>query len=160
MKMKMDQTMEDKNENEKDIQEQVLKQIPESNIVYAEVVHWITIISAIAALFIPVFILAHPSNNMLNPNKIFGAIFSGATPAEIWSASSAGAFPGAHFYLRFPWLTDSWAQLFINIGCAVGLFGLVPAVIIQVFKEKDWFCAILGVILALFIFLSMTGILM
>ena len=140
--------------------EQVITRIPKSQIIYANTVHWITITSALAALFIPIFILADASNNVLNPNIVLGAIFDGATPFEIWAMSSEGAFPGAHFYFRFPTRADSWAMLFMNLGCAVGFFGLVPAVIRQATKERDWFCAILGAILALLICLSMTGILL
>ena len=147
-------------DNENMYQSQIIDKIPKSQMIYANIVHWITIISALAALFVPIFILADASNNILNPNIVIGSIFSGATPSEIWAMSSEGAFPGAHYYLMFPTKADSWALFFMNLGCAVGFFGLVPAVLRQAFKEKDWFCAILGAILALLIFLSMTGILL
>ncbi|MDL2228882.1 hypothetical protein LJC14_01375 [Treponema sp. OttesenSCG-928-L16] len=139
-------------------QKQLEREIPGSVKAYANVVHWITIISAIASLFVPIFILANPANNVLNPNVIFGAIFEGAAPAQIWAMSSEGAFPGAHFYLEHFGSADGWAMLFMNLGCAVGFFGLIPAIILQI-KEKDWFCAILGTMLAALILLSMTGIL-
>ena len=128
--------------------------------VYASVVHWITIASSLGALFIPIIILANPQNNILNPNLIFSAIFNGASPADIWAISSTGEFPGAHYYLRFPEYADSWALFIINLGCGVGLFGLLPAAFIQATKEKDWFCVAFGTILAVLIFLSMTGIML
>jgi hypothetical protein len=48
---------------------------------------------------------------------------------------------------------------FMNFGCGVGFFALVPAVICQIVKEHDWFCSFFGILLALLVFLSMTGIL-
>lgn len=132
--------------------------IPRSMTVYASIVHWITIIASIAALFIPILILINPQNNVLNPNGIFGAIFSGATPAEIWSMSETGSFPGAHYYLTMLSRSDSWAQLAINLGCSVGLWAIVPASFLQLFKEKDRLYGALGLVLALLIALSMTGI--
>jgi len=133
--------------------------IPKSQIIFGNVVYWLSIFSAIGALFVPIFILANPSNNVLNPNIVFDAIFAGATPAEIWELSVSGSFPGAHFYLDHITKADSWAMLFIVIGCGFGFFGLVPAVMYQVMKERDWFCAIFGTILAALIFFSIIGVL-
>jgi len=136
------------------------EELPKSYTIYAKTIYWIAIATAVAALLIPVFVLADPENNILNPRLVFGAIFSGATPSEIWALSLVNGFPGAHFYLRFPGKADSWAQLTVNLGCAVGFFGLVPAVFRQIFKEKDWFCAIFGAVLATLILLSLTGVLL
>jgi hypothetical protein len=130
----------------------------ESHAVYAQTVHVITIISAVMSLFAPLLILGL-SGNMLNPNRIFAAIFSGAKPAEIWAMSSTGTFPGAHFYLRHPGAPDAWAAFAINLGCSVGLWGLLPAIVLQIVKEKDYLDAVAGVLLALLILFSMTGIL-
>ena len=139
------------------LERQVLDAMPKSHKIFGSTVYWVTIFSAIGAFFVPVFILANPANNVLNPNIIFGAIFSGAAPAEVWSHSVTGAFPGAHFYLRHIAQADSWAMLFIAIGCGFGLFGLIPAAVYQIKSEKDWFCAALGIIIALLIFLSAIG---
>lgn len=141
--------------SEKDIQ--IIK-IPKSHEVYANIVHWVTIISTILALVTPVLVLMFPEQNSLNPNVIFDAIFNGATTDEIWAMSQTGAFLGGHSYLTHPGLMDSWALFAINFGCAVGLFATIPAVIIQVFKEKDYFYAILGVIFIILVFLPMVGI--
>jgi hypothetical protein len=142
----------------KNLQNQAEGEIPKSVKIYANITHWITIVSAMAALFIPVFILSNPGENILNPNVIFGAIFEGASPAKIWELAKTGTFPGAHFYFQYPFSTDGWAMAFMNLGCGVGFFALVPAVLYQALKERDWFCAFSGAFLALLIFLSMTGI--
>jgi hypothetical protein len=133
--------------------------LTKSHAVYAQTVHVITIISAVMALFMPILILAFSNANILNPNRIFGAIFSGASPDEIWALSSTGKFPGAHFYLQYPFAPDAWALFAINLGCSVGLWGLLPAVGYQFFKEKNYFDAIGGILLALLILFSMTGVL-
>jgi hypothetical protein len=130
-----------------------------SHIIYANIVHVITIVSAIMSLFVPIAILLLPEANVLNPNKIFSAIFSGASPREIWEMSSTGFFPGAHFYLQYPASPDAWAMLGINLGCAVGLFGLIPALAYQLAKERDWVEITAGVLLALLILFAIAGIL-
>jgi hypothetical protein len=130
-----------------------------SHYIYANTVHVITIISALMSLFIPIAILAFPGADILNPNKIFGAIFSGASPQQIWSMSSTGSYPGAHFYLKHILSPDAWAMIGINLGCSVGLWGLIPAIIYQTVKEKDWLEIITGTLLALLILFSLLGIL-
>jgi len=143
----------------KDLEKQMLEAMPKSQRIFGNTVYWVAIFSAVGAFFAPVFILANPANNVLNPNIIFGAIFTGATPAEVWSHSITGGFPGTHFYLDYITKADSWAMIFVAIGCGFGLFGLVPAVYYQIKKEKDWFCAILGIIIAVLIVLSVIGLL-
>lgn len=133
--------------------------LPTSVRVYANIIHWIMLAVSVAALFVPIFVLANPANNVLNPNTIFGAIFNGASPSEIWAISSTGGFPGTHFYLQNILAADSWAMLVVNIGCAVGLIAVVPAVLIQFFKEKDRVCACLGTVMAALIVCAMTGVL-
>ena len=132
--------------------------IPTSQRVYANVIHWVTLAVSIAALFIPIFVLANSSNNVLNPNMIFGLIFEGTSPNEIWATSSVGGFPGTHFYLQNIFKADSWAMLTVNIGCVVGLFAIVPAVIIQFFKEKSILNACLGCTMAALIVCAVTGV--
>jgi len=127
--------------------------------IFGSVVYWVTIASAVGALLTPVFILADPFNNVLNPNIVFRAIFDGLDPENIWEYSVGGTFLGAHFYLNYISKADSWAMIFIVIGCGFGLIGLVPAIVYQVVKEKDWFCAILGTTIAALIFLSIIGVL-
>lgn len=146
-------------ENRNGLEKQIFDALPKSQKVFGNTVYWVTILSAVGAFFVPVFILANPANNVLNPNLIFGAIFAGASPEEVWSYSITGAFPGAHFYLDHITKADSWAMLFVVMGCGFGLFGLVPAVMYQIKKEKDWFCAILGIVLIVLIVLSVIGVL-
>jgi hypothetical protein len=133
--------------------------LAESHAVYAQAVHVITIVSAIMSLFMPIVILLFSDANVLNPNRIFAAIFSGAKPADIWAMASGGTFPGTHFYLHHPGAPDAWAMFGVNLGCSVGLWGLLPAIGYQIGKEKNYPEAVAGILLALLILLSMTGVL-
>lgn len=133
--------------------------IPASQTAYANVIHRVTLSVSIAALFVPIFVLVNPANNVLNPNRIFGAIFNGASPEAIWATSISGAFPGTHFYLSNITKADSWAMMTVNIGCAVGLLAVLPAILIQLLKEKNKLNAALGVAMAGLIICAMTGLL-
>jgi len=133
--------------------------IPFSCIIYSEILRWITIVSTVLALLIPILILLKPNSNLLNPNLILGAIFSGASISEIWGMSLTGIFPGAHYCLTNLTRPDSWASLSINLGCSVALWAIIPAVFFQLFKEKDNFSAVLGFIFASLLFLSIIGFL-
>ena len=95
---------------------------------------------------------------MLNPNTVFGAIFNGADPNEIWGASAFGAFPGMKAFLQNLTKTDSWAMLNVYIGCAVGLVAVVPAVIIQFFRERERLSACLGTVMIVFNNCAMIGV--
>jgi hypothetical protein len=134
------------------------KTIPFSNLVFGNIVYWLAILSAVIALMAPVFMLVDPYNNILNPSVTFGLVLDGAAPAEIWSLSQTGSFPGAHFYFDFIAKADSWAMLAVSLSCSISLWGLIPAIFLQLLKEKNYFNAITGALLALLIFLSMMGV--
>ena len=128
-----------------------------SHRLFGDIPYWVVVACCAAAFVLPVWMLAMPGNNVLDPFMVFSKIFNGAAPDEIWAGSAAGRFPGAHFYTDHFGKADSLAMLFVNIGCGYGLFGLAPAAIYQLAKEKDWFCAVLGAILSVLILLSALG---
>lgn len=133
--------------------------IPTSHRVFADVVHWVTLIVSVAALFVPIAILVNPTANYLNPNTIFKTIFDGGKAAEIWAQSSTGGFAGVHCYLSSLKEPDSIAQFIVNIGCAVGLIAIIPTVLIQIFKEKEKVLyPILGIVFGALIVFAMVGI--
>ncbi len=137
--------------------------IPKTNLpvsvrTYASIIHAIMLVVSVAALFIPVFILANPANNLLNPNTIFGAIFNGASPAEIWGTSAFGTFPGLKAFFENLTKSDSWAMLIVEFGCAAGLVAVIPAVVLQFFKEKDRLSACLGTVMIALIVCAMFGV--
>ena len=54
--------------------------------------------------------------------------------------------------------SDSWAQIAISLGCSVGLWALLPTVVIQYFKEKNFVWATLGLLFIALIVLSILGV--
>jgi hypothetical protein len=134
-------------------------EIPQSHRLYASIVHWITIAAAVLALFAPLIIVAWPERNVLEPGAALTAIFNGAAPEQIWALSASGVFPGAHYYFDYPLCGDSLAQMIIVLGCSVGVWALIPAAILQFTREKDWFYATVGSILAALMLLAMLGLL-
>lgn len=133
--------------------------IPKSHLIFAGVVHWVTIVSCVIALISPVFILLFPQNNVLNPNLVYGAIFSGASPAEIWKMSATGSFPGAHFYLTNLFTGDGFSHFGVALGCSVGLWALLPAMYVMLKREKDYLYFAICSMLVILILLAMTGVL-
>lgn len=133
--------------------------IAPSERIYANIIHWVTIVSCVLALLAPVFILLNPDNCILNPTQIFDMIFAGAKPAEVWATATTGSYPGAHYYFSLFSKADSWAQIALNLGCSVGLWALIPASIRQLTKEKSPLYGILGLVLAAMILLAMVGVL-
>ena len=130
--------------------------IPSYQTAYGNAVHWITILSCVIATIAPVFILAKPENNVLNPNRIFNSIFSGETPAQVWAAAGSG-FPGGHFYLTNFCTGDGFAQFGVALGCSVTLWGLLPAILILL-KKKDYLHTIVCTLAFLLIAFSMSGL--
>ncbi|MEG1525588.1 MAG: sulfite exporter TauE/SafE family protein [Clostridia bacterium] len=132
--------------------------LPTSVRVYANIIHWTMLAVSVAALFIPVFVLANPANNLMNPNTIFGALFHCASPNEIWRTSAFGVFPGINAFFQNLTKTDSWAMLIVGIGCAAGLVAVIPAVILQFLKEKERLAACLGTVMIGLIVCAMIGV--
>lgn len=158
MDKKKENEGKNKNAKEAELPPAPIIQIPTSHRVFADIVHWVTLVIAVAALFVPIAILVNPSANYLNPNNIFRTIFDGGKSAEIWAASSTGSFAGVHCFFNGLSQPDAVAQLVLNIGNAVGLWAVIPAVLIQFFKEKEKLYAVLGLAFGALIILAMIGI--
>lgn len=127
-----------------------------SQIVYGEIVYWITVVACIICMVGPVIAVANPENNLSNPYKLFNAIFAGKSAAEVWAAAGT-PFPGGHFYLDNLTKGDGFTQLGLALGCSVGLWGLL-ATAVAFIREKAPLYSILGLWVSLLILLSMIGI--
>lgn len=101
--------------------------MPISQIVYGEIVYWVTIASAIICTVGPALALIFMNNNVMDPSFTFGAIFAGKKAADIWALSQGGAFPGGHFYLSNMFTGDGLTQFGLALGCGVALPGLIGA---------------------------------
>jgi hypothetical protein len=130
--------------------------MPKAQIVYGGIVYWITILSCILCMIGPVISVAAPENNVLNPYKLFNAIFEGKDAQTIWR-EVGGEFPGGHFYLKNLKLGDGFTQLGLAMGCSVALWALIASAIAYA-SERNYFYTVLAIWVAGLVALSMVGI--
>lgn len=131
--------------------------IPMSQIVYGEIVYWLTIASALIAIIGPALALIFTDHNVMNPGLTFSAIFSGKSIAEVWAVSNAGGFPGGHFYLQNLMTGDGITQLGIALGCGVALPGLLGSAATFV-RSRSYGYVVLSLWVAFLVFFAAAGI--
>ena len=124
--------------------------------VYGEIVYWVTILACILCMIGPVISVASPEKNILNPYKLFSAIFEGKDAQTIWQEAGEG-FPGGHFYLTHLTYGDGFTQLGLALGCSVALWALI-ATAFCFLVEKTYFYVFLALWVAFLVVCSMTGI--
>ena len=136
-----------------------LPEISKSQLYYGKVIHWITFVACLIASAAPVLILIFPKANLLNPNLVFGAIFEGKKPADIWAAAGVPFKSGDFWKLFFHnfFTPDGFATLGIVLGCSVSLWALVPAVW-QFAKKKEYFYVCVSLFVMALISLAMSGL--
>jgi hypothetical protein len=130
--------------------------MPRANTVYGAIVYWITIISCLICMVGPVISVASPDNNVLNPYKLFNAIFEGKNAQQVWQ-EVGGEYPGGHFYLKNLTYGDGFTQFGLALGCSVALWALI-ATAIAYSKDRIYLYAGLAVWVAVMVALSMIGI--
>ena len=131
-------------------------EMPKAQIVYGAIVYWITIVSCLICMVGPVISVANPENNVLNPYKLFNAIFQGKDTQTVWQ-EVGGEFPGGHFYLKNLTYGDGFTQFGLALGCSVALWALVVAAIAYA-REKIYLYVILALWVAFLVAMSMVGI--
>ena len=131
--------------------------IPMSQIVYGEIVYWLTIASALIAIIGPALALVSADHNVMNPGLTFSAIFSGQSIAEVWAVSNVGGFPGGHFYLQHLLTGDGITQLGIALGCGVALPGLLGSAASFV-RSRSYGYVMLSLWVAFLVFFAAAGI--
>ena len=130
--------------------------MPRANNVYGAIVYWVTIISCLICMVGPVISVAAPENNVLNPYKLFNAIFEGKNAQQVWQ-EVGGEFPGGHFYLKNLTYGDGFTQFGLALGCSVALWALI-ATAIAYSKDRIYLYMILALWVAAMVALSMIGI--
>lgn len=130
--------------------------MPRSQIVYGEVIYWLTITAAIVSMIGPVIALMNVDNNVLNPHYLFSAIFEGKDAQSLWQ-ELAGGFPGGHFYLDYFSFGDGFTQFGMVLGCGVAFPALIAAAIAY-FTERTYGYALLCLWVSFMILFSMLGI--
>ena len=133
--------------------------VDKSQLYYGKVIHWVTIISCLICLAAPPLILMFPRANLLNPNLIFGAIFEGKKPAEIWEVAGVPFKSGDFWKLFFGnfFTPDGFATFGITLGCSVTLWALIPAVW-QFARKKEYLFVCIGVFVMALVSLAMSGL--
>jgi hypothetical protein len=130
--------------------------MPRAQRFYGEIIYWLTILACILCMIGPAISVAYPENNVLNPYRLFNAIFEGKSSEEVWQ-EVGGGFPGGHFYLSHLSYGDGFTQFGLALGCSCAFWGLLVAAAAYA-SEKNWLYVILALWVAALVFLSMTGI--
>jgi hypothetical protein len=130
--------------------------MPRAQLIYGEIIYWITIVACLLCMIGPAISVANPDNNVLDPYRLFNAIFEGKSSEQVWE-EVGGGFPGGHFYLQHPTYGDGFTQLAIALGCSCAFWGLLAAAAAYS-SEKNWLYVILALWVATLVFLSMSGI--
>ena len=130
--------------------------MPKAQIVYGSIVYWITILACIICMIGPVISVASPDNNVLNPYKLFNAIFEGKDAQTVWQ-EVGGEFPGGHFYLKNLMFGDGFTQFGLALGCSVALWALIAAAIAYA-ADRIYLYVALSIWVAGLVGLSMVGI--
>lgn len=131
--------------------------MPISQIVYGEIVYWVTIASAMICIIGPTLALLFMDSNVMDPSFTYGAIFAGKSASDVWALSQTGGFPGGHFYVSNLLTGDGFTQFGLAIGCGVALPGLLGATIAFA-KSKSFGFVVLSLWVAALIFFSASGV--
>lgn len=130
--------------------------MPRAQTVYGAIVYWITILSCIICMIGPVISVASPDNNVMNPYKLFNAIFEGKDAQTVWK-EVGGEFPGGHFYLKKFAYGDGFTQFGLALGCSVALWALIASAVAYA-SDKIYIYVGLSIWVAIMVALSMVGI--
>ncbi len=134
-----------------------LPSVPKVQILFGEIVYWVTIGAAIICSIGPLVAMLDPGDNVVNPYFLFASIFAGKTAPEVW-AQAAGGFPGGHFYFNHLTTGDGFTQFGLALGCSVALWGLVAVSFVYLLKERSVLYGVLSLWVAALVLLSAIGI--
>ena len=130
--------------------------MPRAQTIYGTIIYWITILAALICMVGPVISVASPENNVLDPYKLFNAIFQGKDAQTVWQ-EVGGEFPGGHFYLKNFTYGDGFTQFGLALGCSVALWALIAAAFAYA-ADRIYFYVTLSLWVAALVALSMIGI--
>jgi hypothetical protein len=130
--------------------------MPAAQIVYGEIVYWVTILAAIVCMVGPVVAIADVDNNVMNPHFLFAKIFDGESADAIWK-EVGGGFPGGHFWFSNLTKGDGFTQFGLALGCSVALWALLAAAFAYL-RDKVYLYVGLCLWVSLLVFLSAAGI--
>ena len=131
--------------------------IPRAQIVYGEIVYWVTIVACIICMIGPLVAMASPKNNVGDPWFLFTSIFEGNDPHTVWE-EVAEEFPGGHFWAKNFTTGDGFTQFGLALGCSVALWALLVTAAMYLFVDKVYLYVVLALWVAALVFLSASGI--
>ena len=131
-------------------------EMPREQIVYGEIVYWITVVACIICTIGPLIAMINVENNILNPHYLFANIFEGKSAQAIWQ-EVGGGFPGGHFYLKNFTTGDGFTQFGLALGCSVALWALLASAIVYI-SQKIYLYFFLSLWVSLLVFVSMVGL--
>ena len=127
-----------------------------AQIVYGQIVYWVTILACLICMVGPVISMASVDNNIANPHYLFASIFAGDDAETVWN-KAGGGFPGGHFWAKNLTKGDGFTQFGLALGCSVALWALIAAAFLYM-REKVYLYVVLSLWVALLVFLSASGI--
>jgi hypothetical protein len=131
--------------------------IAQSQIVFGDIVYWLTITSAIICIIGPVLSFAAMGNNVLNPHYLFANMWTGMGPNGIMEKMGSIGATG-HYWIQNLTTGDGFTMLGMVIGCVVALPAMLIAAIIYLVKEKSYVWAFGALWIVLLVVVSVLGI--
>jgi len=110
--------------------------IQQSQVIFGDIVYWLTITAAIICMIGPVMAFASMDGNILNPHYLFANIWSGMGPEAIMETAGE-VDAGGHYWVNNLAAGDGFTQLGLVIGCSVAIPAMLAAAIVYVFKERS-----------------------
>lgn len=125
------------------------------NIVYGDIVYWVTICASFIALigFVTAFVT---KANFVSPSYLITSMWQGKSPAEIWEGAGQSV-PVGHWYLSSLASGDGLAALGLTLGILSVTLGLIVSAIV-LFKKKDIFFGTLALIAATLTIVPILGL--
>ena len=111
-------------------------EINKSQVIFGDIVYWLTITAAIICMIGPVLAFASMDGNVLNPHYLFAKMWSGTGPEAIWGVAGE-VEKGGHWWVNSLGTGDGFTQLGLVIGCSVALPAMLAAAMVYAFKERS-----------------------
>jgi hypothetical protein len=131
--------------------------IARSQIVFGDIVYWLTITSAIICIIGPVLSFASIGSNVLNPHYLFADMWAGMSPNGIMEKMGGAAATG-HYWIHNLATGDGFTMLGMVIGCVVALPAMCVAALIYIVKEKSYIWAFGALWIVMLVVVSVLGI--
>ena len=121
--------------------------IQRSQIVFGDIVYWLTVAAAIICMVGPVVAFASMDGNVLNPHHLLANMWTGMEPETVWETAGEVEI-GGHYLVRNLAAGDGFIQLGLILGCSVAIPAMLAAAMVYAFKERSrgWTLAALWIV--------------